>query len=83
MSLKRIFLERLRDKFYDYLRSGPLKSWGFILTLEFAQAVIEENREAIDAFLKEADVTIYNVEDVTSEIILKILVPSVKKSKFK
>lgn len=78
MSVKAVFLRRLRDRFYDYLVSGPLKAWSVSDAYDFAEAVIKENKEKIDSYLKEKKVTLSNINQVIDDIIRSILVPSIE-----
>ena len=83
MSLGKIILQRIEDKFFRYLRRGPLRPWSISLLIDFSSQVIDANRDEIFQYLANKEVTVDNIEKITDEIIRKILVPYLQKVKFK
>jgi hypothetical protein len=77
MGVKDVFIMRLRDKLYSYLRDGPLKGWDVSQIVDFADSVIAENREKIDAYLKNKKVTLQNINESIEEILKDVLIPSI------
>jgi len=78
MSFKSIFLDRLRDRLYDHLRIGVMKGWEVRQIIEFTDVSISNNTVQIDEYLKNHKVTLDNVNESIEEIIVKIILPSIK-----
>jgi hypothetical protein len=77
MALREVFLSRLSDRLYSYLSAGPLKSWDVNDIIDFADAVIEENEDKIDDYLKKNKVTLQNINESIEDILKNVLIPSI------
>jgi hypothetical protein len=76
--LKEVFLRRVQSKLYDFLRNTALKDWEPQLRYDFVGAAIAENRAGIDAFLKDNEVTLSNINDMVEELIRTVILPYIK-----
>jgi hypothetical protein len=78
MALRDVFLERVSDKLYQYLRDGPLRGWDYDQIRDFAEATITDNEDKIDEYLKIQKVTLKNINNAVDDIVSNILIPAIE-----
>lgn len=77
MTLKSIFLRRLKDRLYAYLSSGQLKEWTWDQIDSFAETIIEENQDKIEEYVKGEKINLENINQSIEHIIKSLLIPSI------
>lgn len=78
--LKEIFLEEITYQFEQRLQNDPKELKKDYID-DFSDAVIEDNKEKIDNYLKANVVTINNFDKAVKDVIDSILIPASDKMK--
>lgn len=78
MALKEVFLSRVKDRLYGRLKQGKLSDWDTGDLLNFASAIIKDNKKNIDEFLSLKIVKLDNLNESIDELIDKVLIPSIR-----
>jgi hypothetical protein len=81
MALKQVFLNRVRNRLYVILRNQYLKGWDVSEIYDFADALIADNKETINQYLSNNQITLGNINGAIDDLILHILIPSIKEIK--
>lgn len=78
VGLKEVFLERLSNNLYEHLQDDELADWDVTAIMNFSDAIIKENIDKIDEYLKTHDVNLSNINDAIDEIIEDVLISKIK-----
>lgn len=78
--MRRAFLERLKNRFFDRLSQEPIFSqWRPLQTWTLAESIINGKRAEINAYLDENKFPIKQAETVINKVIEKFLLPEIDK----
>lgn len=81
ISLKDVFLKKLRDGLYSYLSSGIFRGYEASFIYNFAKGIIEEEMAEIDIYLQNNNVTLMNMDVHIDNLLSRVFVPYLSKKR--